>query len=157
MNLDQQIQALIDNAPQDGTMPTLMVTIAPAFKQLASRLRHLQYFIAQTIDEDWAVTTLEHQTQANLQKTVVYAYATLKDVQASPYPMQDPQMMAFPVPAVDILFKMLTNEAIDSTIFFEQPGNLATGTEIQRQELTDQVQLELQKTQLANQIPPDIA
>ena len=46
--LDQQIQSLIDDAPNDGVTPGLIKAIAPALKQLALNLRHEQYYILQS-------------------------------------------------------------------------------------------------------------
>jgi hypothetical protein len=73
--------------------------------------------------------------------------------------MQDPQMIALPVPVTHILFQMLALEGVYSTIFFETPGNLAIGTEISRAELNDLIQNHLQEQQIApaSSLPPDIA
>lgn len=68
MNIDQQIQELIDDAPQDGNTPALVATIAPVLKFLASQLRHNQYYIVQTLDQDWAITALENRSQPGLEK-----------------------------------------------------------------------------------------
>jgi hypothetical protein len=157
MDLDEQIQALIDNAPQDGSTPALVEAIAPVLKLLASRLRHPQYYVAQTLNQEWAVTTLENRTQPEQQKTVIYAYATLKDVSTGPYPMQDPQMIALPVPVTHILFQMLAMDGVDSTIFFEVPEDSSIGTEIQRQDLNDLIQVHLQSQFTEPSLPPDIA
>jgi hypothetical protein len=158
MDLDQQIQSLIDDAPKDGSTPALVEAIAPVLKQFAERLRHSQYYIVQTVDQEWAITMFANNAQPDEEKTVVYAYPTLKDVSQAPYPMQDPLMMALPVPVTHILFQMLAMDAVNSTIFFEVPGDTSVGTEIQREELTYLVQTHLQN-QMAPQssIPPDIA
>lgn len=157
--IEQQIQNLIDSAPQDGTTPALVEAIAPVLKLLAGQLRHPQYYIVQTLDHDWAMTTLTNQAQPAEEKTVIYAFPTLKDVSAGPYPVQDPQMMALPVPVTHILFQMLAMEAVDSTIFFEAPGNTMTGTEIRRQDLNNLIQSHLMNLQSApnSSLPPDIA
>lgn len=159
MDLDQQIQSLIQDAPNDGSTPALVEAIAPILKQLAGRLRHSQYYIAQTVDQEWAITLLGNQNQPEEEKTVIYAYATLKDVSQGPYPLQDPLMMALPVPTTHILFQMLAMEGVNSAIFFETPGNATIGTEIQRQELTHLVQAHLQASSFAPKatLPPDIA
>jgi len=155
MDLDQQIQALIEDAPKDGTTPQLVAAIAPVLKQMAGQLRHLQYYIVQTLSQNWAITTLTHQTQPDQEKNVVYAFSSLKDVASSPYPIQDPEMIALPIPVTHILFQLVASEQIDSTIFFESPGNVMAGTEIQRQELADQIQAYLYTQPPA--VPPDIA
>jgi hypothetical protein len=134
-----------------------MEAIAPALKELAGRLRHLDYFIAQTLDGSWAVTLLSHETIADLQKQVIYAYPTLKDVSSGPYPMQDPQMIALPVPVTHILFQMAAMETVDSIIFFEAAGNTSVGTEIQRSDLQTLIQAQLGRRITPPQVPPDIA
>lgn len=159
MNIDQQIQQLIDDAPQDGNTPTLVATIAPVLKFLASQLRHTQYYIVQTLDQSWAITTLENQTQPGLEKNVIYAFSSLKDVSTGPYPMHDPQMIALPLPVTHILFQMLATDMIHSIIFFDAPGNTGAGTEIQREQLTSLIESHLQQSQmpLGAELPPNIA
>jgi hypothetical protein len=159
MDIDQQIQELIDDAPQDGSTPNLVTTIAPVLKFLASQLRHAQYYIVQTLDQNWAITVLEHQGQPGLEKNVIYAFSNLKDVSTGPYPMHDPQMIALPVPVTHILFQMLAMEMIHSVIFFDAPGNTATGTEIQREQLSGLVEAHLLQTQqtTGTTLPHDIA
>lgn len=158
MNLDDQIQELIDDAPDQADISTQIIAIAPALKQLAQQLRHLQYYIVQTLDQDWAITTLSNNDQPDLEKTVVYAFPTLKAVTQSSYPMQDANLIALPLPVIHILFQMLAMDVIDSTIFFESPDNLTTGTEIQRSDVQRLVESEfLKHSTLKPNLPPDIA
>ncbi|MBW4695471.1 MAG: hypothetical protein KME27_27295 [Lyngbya sp. HA4199-MV5] len=159
MNIDQQIQQLIDDAPQEGNTPTLVATIAPVLKFLASQLRHAQYYIVQTLDQSWAITTLENQAQPGLEKNVIYAFSSLKDVSTGPYPMHDPQMIALPLPVTHILFQMLATDMIHSIIFFDTSGNTAAGTEIQREQLTGLIESHLQQSQVppGAGLPPNIA
>lgn len=156
MDLDQQIQDLIQQAPKDGATPAAVEAIAPALKQIAGQLRHPQYYILQTLEQRWAMTALNHRTQADLQKNVVYAYADLKDALASPV-AKDPQIMAFPVMVTHILFQMVAMTAVDSIIFFEVSGNLNTGTEVTRANVQELVQLYLKGAQGFSELPPDIA
>jgi hypothetical protein len=161
MDLDQQIQTLIENAPQDGTTPKLVEAIAPVLKLIASQLNHLEYYILQTLDEGWVVTTLSNRAQPELQKTVIYAFATLKDAvdfQSS----LDPQILASPVPVTHILFQMLALDAVTSIVFFNTPGNLTAGTEVRRDDLQSFIQTQLQHSQpvprsYPSNLPPDIA
>ncbi len=157
MSLDAQIQDLIDHAPQDDTTPALVAAISPVLKELAGRLRHLQYYVAQTLDGSWAVTLLSHEAHPDLQKQVIYAYPSLKDVSSGPYPMQDPQMIALPIPVTHILFQMAAMETVDSIIFFEVPGDITVGTEIQRADLQALIQAQLRHQPASPGIPPNIA
>jgi hypothetical protein len=159
MNLDEQVQDLIQNAPQDGVTPTLVRAIAPVLRELASRLQHLEYYIAQTVEGNWAITVLSQTTEPEQQKQVIYGFPTLKDVAASPYPMKDPQMIALPTPIIHVLFQLVALDTVDSLIFFELPGNVTTGIEIRRDELQQLIQRQLQQTPLSigASVPPDIA
>ncbi|MBW4581878.1 MAG: hypothetical protein KME42_20110 [Tildeniella nuda ZEHNDER 1965/U140] len=159
MDIDQQIQELINDAPQDGSTPTLVATIAPVLKFLASQLRHAQYYIVQTLNQNWAITALENRAQPGLEKNVIYAFSNLKDVSTGPYPMHDPQMIALPIPVTHILFQMLATEMIHSIIFFDTPGNTTAGTEIQREQLSGLIESHLLQTQQAPEttLPPNIA
>lgn len=97
MNLDQQIdqqlQALVDNAPKDGSTPQLVESIAPVLKLVAQRLRHLQYYVVQTLDGNWVMLTLSHRAQEE-EKHVIYAFPSLKDVASSSYDLSDPNLIA---------------------------------------------------------------
>lgn len=156
MNLDEQVRDLIDNAPQDGTTPALVEAIAPVLKQLATQLRHLQYYVVQSLDRSWVVNILEHRTETGTEKRVVYAFSTLKDA-ASGQSLKDPQIITLPVPVAHILFQLAAMEGVTSVIFFETPGNTVAGTEILRAELQALIQAELQNRIVPPTIPPDIA
>lgn len=156
MDLNQQIQDLIDNAPQDGTTPDAVKAIAPALQFVAQQLKHPQYYILQTLDGRWVMTALNHRTQANTQKNVIYAFSDLKDAAASLY-AKDPQVMAMPIPVTHALFQMVAMNTLDSIIFFEAPGNANVGTEVTRENLQSLIQLHLQQAQAGASLPPDIA
>jgi hypothetical protein len=157
MDLNQQIQVLIDNAPQDGTTPRVIQAIAPALKSLAGQLQHSQYYILQSANQSWVITTLSHRTQPALEKTVIYAYPTPKDAAAGPFATKDPQVVAEAVPVTHILFQMVAMQPIDSVVFFETAGDLTNGREISRASLNDLIEEYLKRYQAESQLPPDIA
>lgn len=156
MNIEQQIQALIDQAPQYGADAAEIRAVAPAFEAIARQLNHIQYYVLQTLDQSWLMTTLNHRTQSNLSKNVVYAYPSLKDAAAGSHALKDPQIVALPVPVIHILFQMLAMQPVDSIVFFETPGDLQSGTEVSRQNLEQLIQLHFQRAQ-GSVVPPDIA
>jgi hypothetical protein len=161
MDLEQQIQVLIDNAPQDGTTPKVVEALAPVLKLFASQLRHLEYHILQTLDQAWVMTTLSNRAQPGVEKNVIYAFPTLKDA-ADFQSVFDPQIIALPIPVTHILFQMLAIDTINSIVFFDTPGNLAAGTEVRRDDLQNLVQAQLQQIQMTprsypSNLPPDIA
>ena len=158
MDLDQQIQVLIEQAPQDGTTPRLVEAIAPILKQTARRLRHPQYYVLQTLNQSWIVTTLNQRSQPQVGKNVIYAYSNLKDVASGPYQLQDPEVMALPTPIMHILFYLISMPSVDGMIFFDTPGNTDIGTEIVREELTKLIQAHMQQlTMPQSNLPPDVA
>ncbi|MBD3880136.1 hypothetical protein IFO70_00040 [Phormidium tenue FACHB-886] len=156
MNIDQQIQVLIDQAPQYGVSPQQVNLIAPALKALAQQLQHPEYFIPQTAEQGWLMTTLTHRTQ-NVTKNVVYAFSSLKDVTRSPHVPQDPRLLALPIPTAHVLFQMLAMKPIDSIIFLETSDNLQAGTEISRKNLKDLIELIAQQQRSPSEIPPNLA
>ncbi|WP_448561765.1 hypothetical protein [Trichothermofontia sp.] len=143
-DLDQQIQVLIDGAPQDDRTPQAVAAIGPILKVIAERLRHRQYYIVQTSDQEWLTTILSHRTQPGQEKRVVYAYPTLEDAMRATGHLADPRLMALPLPIVHILFQLLSLVTVDSLVFFDTPGNTEVGTEVQRQELQTLCQSRLQ-------------
>lgn len=159
MNLDQQIQVLIDGAPQDGKTPQMVEMVAPVLKAVAEQLRHTQYYILQTLDQAWILTTLNNRTQPTIEKNVVYAFPTLKDVASGPYSLQDPQVLALPMPVTHILFQLISMPTVDSLVFFEQPGELGAGTEIKREDLHNLIQIQVQQSwaNTSSNVPPDVA
>lgn len=150
--LDQQIQSLIDDAPKDGVTPGLIKAIAPGLKQLALNLRHEQYYILQSLDSDWLVTTIRNSE--NIEKRVIYAFPTLQDSFATSTSSAHfkAQLVALPMPVIHILFQLVALQSVDSIIFLENPGEATTGYEINPQDIRKLIQVQIQP-----QIPPDIA
>lgn len=150
MDLDQQIQVLIQDAPQDETAD-LVATIAPALKLLAGQLHHLQYYILQTLEQNWLLTTLSNSAQPGLEKHVIYAFPSSRDATRSPA-AKDMQVIAVAIPVTHILFQMMAMDTVDSLVFFETVANLEKGTEILRQDLQTLVQEHLRQ-----RFPPNIS
>ena len=142
MDLKNQLQALIDEAPPDGKTPQAMVVIAPVLEQVAQQLSHPQYYILQNMERRWQLTTLQNQNQPKLEKTVVYAFAQLQDATRS---AGDQNLMALPMPVIQLLFQLLAMQPVDSLIFLDTPGDLNAGVEVLRQDLQQVVQLQLQQ------------
>ena len=162
MDLDQQIQILIDNAPQDGVTPRVMQQILkPILKLFANQLQHLEYYVLQTLDQNWVLTTLSNRKQPNVEKKVIYAFATVKDA-ANFQGSWDPKILAMPVAVTHILFQMFALEQVSSVVFMETPGNSQTGKEVHRQDLQNLMKKQIEqlgKSPSSNpsNIPPNIA
>ena len=161
MDLEQQIQVLVDNAPQDGTMPKAIEAIAPVLTLVASQLQNSDYYILQTLDQGWVLTTLSNRAQPEIEKNVIYAFPTLKDA-ADFQSVSDPEILAVTVPVTHILFQMLAIETLTSIVFFDTPGNLTAGIEVRRDNLQQLIQTQLQQIRSVprsypSNLPPDIA
>ncbi|OKH32957.1 hypothetical protein NIES2119_24800 [[Phormidium ambiguum] IAM M-71] len=154
MDLDQQIQVLIDSAPPDGRIPQAMQAIAPALKLVASQLEHPQYYVLQTLDEAWLLTTFNNPEQPQETQHILYAFPTLQDLTTQTGILEDPEVMAVPVPVTHILFQMVGMDTVDSAIFFETPGNLSEGVQLHREDLQNLVQSYLEQGSPAPQSPP---
>ena len=155
MDLDQQLKVLTDEAPQYGVPASVMQAVTPVLKGFTTGLQHLEYYIPQSLDGGWVLTTLSNRTQPQLEKRVVYAFATLQD--AANQGNWDLQTMAMAVPVTYILFQLFSLQEVDSIVFMDTPGS-STGTEIRRSQVQKAIQTQLQ--QLAPQsrhVPPDIA
>ncbi|MEM6435674.1 MAG: hypothetical protein AAF773_17750 [Cyanobacteria bacterium P01_D01_bin.115] len=145
--LQQQIQILIQDAPNDGVTGPTVEAISPVLVAISERLKQPQYYILQTLSQSWVMTTLSNRQQTSVRKNVLYAFPTLQDAAADPQTSKNPQIMALPTPVTHILFQMLALKSLDSIIFFDTPGNLKQGTEVQRQEFQAMVQTHLQESQ----------
>lgn len=153
MDLQPQMQALIDEAPQEGGMPAAIRVIAPLLQALAEqRLKFEQYYILQNLQGNWQLTTLQHRQKPGLEKTVVYGFANLQDATRS---SRSADLVALPVPVIPLLFQLLAIEPVDSILFLETMGDLDQGEEITRYELQQLIQTALRQNQPSP--PIDIA
>ena len=154
MDLDQQIQALIEKAPRDGSTPQILQAIAPALVLIAQQLQHLEYSILQAVDQSWAIVVLSNLKEPGREKKVIYAWTSLKDASQAAAAAGD-RLRPVLLPVTHILFQMIALEGLDSIVFFESPGNQEVGTEIPREQVQNLINVYLQKYRSAP--PPDIA
>ena len=162
MDVEAEIKAIIENAPQYGVPTSVMEqAIVPVLKRFAKDLQHQEYQVIQTLQGDWVLTALESRSQPGMERTVVYAFATLKDAASFPG-AKDPQLMAMPLSVIQVLFQLFAIERLDSIIFLDTPGDLSTGKQIDRADLKNSIQARLQeleanKSPQSNNIPPNLA
>ena len=157
MDLDTQITELVQGANGNTLTADAVEAIAPTLKAIAGQLQHKQYYILQNLEQGWVMTTLSSRNQPDVKKNIVYAYPTLKDAAAGPVSVQDPQVMALPIPVTHILFQMLAMKPVDSVIFFEKPGQGGKGVEVRRQDVEALIQVQLRQRQQSNVVPPNLA
>lgn len=159
MSIEQQIDALIQDAPNDGEMRQLLRRIGPVLQRFAGRLRHLHYYVAQTGDADrgnlaWVRVTLNHRTQSNVEKTVIYGFSDPKDIRSGSLAQNTPHLRAGKVPVIDLLFQVWALNLCDSIIFLETPGNCQNGTEISRSSIDAAIQQQLRQDLRQDLRPP---
>ncbi|MEB3224209.1 MAG: hypothetical protein VKJ86_00210 [Synechococcus sp.] len=143
LDLDQQLQILIDQAPQDGTMPQIMAqAIAPVLKTIAQQLEHQEYYVCQSAAGDWLMTTLAHREHHPQEtKTVIYCFVNLTLAQQYQGGNLGSGLTAVPLPVTHILFQLFALGQVDSLIFVETQGKRI---EIQRRDLQRAIQKQLQ-------------
>jgi hypothetical protein len=155
MDLDQQLEKLIAEAPTERGMPKVMeYAIAPILKVIAQQLQHEDYYILQNTEENWQVTTLRHRQDQNLTKRVIYGFPTLEDAKIFARHSDDPELMASPVPITHILFELLAFDQVDSVIFFDESGNYDNGVEIPREKLEQSIREKLKELKAKTENPP---
>ncbi|MEN9207247.1 MAG: hypothetical protein Q6L50_07360 [Gloeomargarita sp. GMQP_bins_120] len=139
MELEQQLQQLIDEAPKQDNTAQLVQLIGPLLLEIARNFRHKQYYIVQTLDRRWQTSTYAPLGQGGPEQTLLYAYCTLEDATNSiPLP-KDPWLLALPVPVVHIIFQLLALEPVESVVFWEEPGP-RLGAALRRSDLQAYVQ-----------------
>lgn len=152
MNLEQQLEIIINDAANYG-VPTIVVekAIAPVIKLFAARLNHLEYYVLQNIAEDWVLTTI---TNPQLEeKQVIYAFVSVRDA-ATFQSKINPDLIAMPIPVVQLLFRLFSLQQVDSIIFIEDSRNLDRGVEVKREILLQLIQQSIERL---TQTPPDLA
>ncbi len=161
--LDQQIEVLVRQAPQDGVTATLIAAIAPLLKQTASQLTHPEYHVLQGEGEGWILATLSNRAQPEQEKSVIYAFPTEDDAQEYASGNNDSQTLVVSVPIIHILFQLIALQRVDSVIFYERPGVVVAATEIACDAFRRRVQarIEAYQAELSSAfrppLPPDIA
>ena len=140
-SLDQQVERLIQQAPGDDVTATLTALMGPLLKQVASQLKHLEYYVLQTRGGGWVVTTLGNRARPDQEKAVVYAFPTIQDAQAFAETHKDAEISAIALPVVEILFQLIALKTVESLLFFEVAGDRRQAAEVRRSDLQAQMQL----------------
>jgi hypothetical protein len=153
MNLDEQVQKLIDGAPDLESRMSVMA-IAPILQQVATTLPQTTYYICQSPQGEWVVTTLRNNRKLGLEIKVIYAFLKVEDVREFDNGSLA-NSLAIAVPAIQLLFYLLAFPEIDRVVFLNDSQNLTIGQEISRHDLEDSIAKQLNQT-LPSQLPPDV-
>ena len=142
MNLDQQLQNLINEAPNYGVpAPIMEYGVAPVLKIFAQQLDYQHYFLRQTSEHNLVITILSNQKNLEEEKKVIYAFPSFDD--AAQFPdskIDNPDIVAQSVSICEILFQMFTMKEVDSIIFVDQPSNYQQSKEIYCYKLQSAIQ-----------------
>jgi hypothetical protein len=134
-DLDRQLASLLQNAPKDGDTARAVGIISPVLKAIASQLKHSSYFILQSEDGSWLLTTLSNRDSPEIEKNVVYVYSTQTAANGERLKIGSPGIVCTEIGAIEILFQLLGLKSVDSLIFFDQAHDTQTGIEIGNTEL----------------------
>jgi hypothetical protein len=156
MNLEQQLEIIIKDAPKYGIPSVIMQQgVIPILRSFAEQLQEAEYYILQTSQQELLLNTLTNIAQPNLEKKVIYAFATLTDAMNF---SQKSEQKVYPKPIFlgELLFQLFALKPADSLIFIEQSNRQI---EISREKLQDLVAINLKTIfkQTNNQIPPNFA
>ncbi len=150
--LDQQVDRLLRGAAAEGESPNLVGLIAPVLKAIAQKLARDRYFVLQDIDGCWATVVLSNLNAPDIEKTVVYAYATETAAQIARLKLgtegQDLRCVAYDV--VEILFRFVGMKQTDSLIVFDQT-NHQTGMDIRRLDLEKLCMMQIERVRHGHQ------
>jgi hypothetical protein len=154
MNLPQQVQSLINGAP-DLESKLSVAAIAPILQQAAQSLPSLAYYIRQSSQGEWAATVLRHRQQPDLEIRVIYAFTSLEDMSKFGDRQSEPDV-AVEIPVIYLLFEMLAMPEIDRVIFLNNSQNLDSGQAITRSELEESIARDLDQRANPSSLPPDV-
>ncbi|MGK7940350.1 MAG: hypothetical protein AB4062_09415 [Crocosphaera sp.] len=161
MYLDEQLEILINEAPQHGVpIPVMEKAVAPTLKLFASQLQHEKYYVLQGKNNAWLVTTLNNRKNPKQEKRVIYAFPTKNDAEEF-QGIINPEIRIIFLPVTHLLFQLFSVESLDSIIFRDLPRNKRHEVEISRAKLQNIIQQQLRRLKLTpkknNPIPPNLA
>jgi hypothetical protein len=154
MNVDRQIQALIEDAP-DIESQMSVAAIAPVLQELATSLPLTEYYICQSLAGEWEISTLRHRQQPDLEIQAIYAFAQIEDI-ANVNRGELKSESAVEVPIVQLLFQMLAIPTLDRLIFFNNSQRLDRAQEIHRSQLLSLIADRLKSIDTRSSLPPDV-
>ena len=158
MNLAEQVQSLIDGAP-DLESQLSVAALAPILQQATQKLPSLAYYVRQSPQGEWMLATLQHRQQPKLAIRVIYAFNRIEDIEkfGDGNPSAD---IAVEIPVIHLLFEMLAMPEIDRVIFLNNSDNLNSGQEITRKSLEESIakilQIQTLPAQHGSSLPPDV-
>lgn len=155
MDIDQQILALIKGAPPEANIQQAIRVVSPVIRTVAQQLQHLEYYILQSVSNQWLQAAIPDPNNADRPKRVIYAYPSLAAAAGDRLAKTNPGLMALPIPVARLLFQLPSIEPVDSLIFLETESR-DRAIEVRRSDLKSMFQAHLSQ-QMKPQVPPNIA
>ncbi|WP_019501483.1 hypothetical protein [Pseudanabaena sp. PCC 6802] len=143
--LDWQIDRLVEDAPQDGVTPGITKVLSSVLKAIALQLNHSSYYILQSQDGSWLLTTLSNRNSPDIEKNVVYAYCSSTASNLERLKQGDRDLVSVEIGIIEILFRLVGLKEVDSLILFDKLTDTQRGTEISRAELQTLCEKQMQK------------
>jgi hypothetical protein len=145
MSLEQQLENLIQEAPEYGVPAPIMKNgVVPVLQTYGQQLRYEKYYLRQTADENYIMTILASKTHPELEKKVIYAFSREEDATKF-QDTKDAKIVAQSFPVGQILFQMFTMKEVDSIVFIDDIEDAKKSTEINCSELQTAIQQQLKK------------
>lgn len=141
MDIQAQVQTLIDEAPSDAAAQEGIQVVAVILGEVAQTFKHLQYYVLQSFQQQWQITTLQYRDQ-NVQKTVLYAYGHLADATRMG---RSEDLIAVPVPIVQLLFHFFSFNEVESLLVVDEINNPEKIQELKQEDLQTIVENALQQ------------
>lgn len=155
MDIDQQIHALIEGAPPEANIKQAISVVSPVIRTVAQQLKHSEYYILQSVSNQWLQVAVARKDNPTQPKRVVYAYPSLAAAAGDPLAKGNPGLMALPMPVARLLFQLPSIEPVDSLIFWETEGR-DQAIEVRRTDLKTMFQSHLTQD-MKPPVPPNIA
>ncbi|BBA79451.1 hypothetical protein RGRSB_0939 [cyanobacterium endosymbiont of Rhopalodia gibberula] len=150
MNIEKQLEILANDAPKYGVSIEIMErAVNPVLKFFASQHKQTDYFVLHASDRHWIITTLNNRKQPQITKQVVYGFVNRQDARDFQNTV-DSSSVNFPinivsVPITHLFFQMFAVRQVDSIILMDNPNNKTQGIEIQREDIENMIQKQLQQ------------
>lgn len=154
MKLEQQLEIIIKDAPKYGVPSVVMLqAVIPVLRNYGKQLQDQEYYILQTSEQELLLNTLSNLAQPNLEKQVIYAFATVKDALNF---SQKSEQKVYPQPifVADLLFQLFALKPADSLIFVEKSTKQI---EVSRLELQGLIEKNLANMVKSGNVPPNFA
>lgn len=144
MNLKSQLQELSKGLQETLSPVAIEKAIIPVMVACAKRVKRGHFFVWESPEQEWIVTTLSHRLDPSLEKRVIYAFTSTQDAKKHE-DFDDPRLGVVEVPIVLIFTKLLVLKDLDSIIFFPNRGNLKQGVELEKSQFLELIKNRLRQ------------